>query len=146
MQRVEVHHIIRAPIEATWSSYTDHQSWTRWAGLGKVTLDRAGEPAPNGTGCVRVINTAGVRTIEEVVAFEPPRRMTYRLIGGIPVRDHLGEVRFDPRGDETLVTWRCQFKSKIPGMGPILELVLTRIFHRTLGRLARMLASPRGNK
>ena len=108
MKFVEVHAVIPAPIEAVWNRYTDHRSWTDWAGLGTVTLDREGSPAPNGVGCVRMISRGGVRVFEEVVSFEPPRRMSYRVVkGGIPIKNHLGEVEFEARGEQTLVTWRC---------------------------------------
>jgi len=29
--------------------------------------------------------------------------------GGIPIKDHMGEVLFEPHERGTLVTWRCQF-------------------------------------
>jgi uncharacterized protein YndB with AHSA1/START domain len=140
MQHVEVKRVIDAPIETVWNRYTDHVSWTEWAGLGKVTLDRRGDPPPNGVGCVRVISSAGVKVYEEVLSFEPPRRMTYRVVrGGLPFRDHLGEVSFEPRGEGTLVTWRCRFDSRIPGLGGLFRLFITRLFRNALEGLAKAL-------
>jgi uncharacterized protein YndB with AHSA1/START domain len=137
MQHVEVKRVIEAPIDAVWNRYTDHVSWTEWAGLGKVTLDRPGEPPPNGVGCVRVISSAGVKVYEEVLSFEPPRRMTYRVVrGGIPFRDHLGEVDFAPHAKGTLVTWRCRFESRIPGLGGLFRVFITRLFRNALDGLA----------
>jgi hypothetical protein len=86
MEHVEVRQVIEAPVQAVWDRYTDHVSWTEWAGMGKVRLDREGIPAPNGVGCVRVISNSGVKVFEEVVSFDPPERMTYRVVkGGIPI-------------------------------------------------------------
>lgn len=142
MQRVEVTERIEAPVEAVWSRYTDHVSWTDWAGLGRVRLQRQGTPAPNGVGCVRVITSAGVEVHEEVLTFEPPRRMTYRVVaGGPPMRDHLGEVIFTPDGNGTVLTWRCQFNSTIPGLGGILRIFITRLFRKALRSLARDLSA-----
>ena len=144
MQYVEVKRVIDAPIDTVWARYTDHVSWTEWAGLGKVTLDRQGDPPPNGVGCVRAIASGGVKVIEEVLTFESPRRMTYRIVrGGLPIRDHLGEVDFEPHGDRTLVTWRCRFDSKIPGLGWIFRFFITRLFRNALEGLAKDLTTAR---
>ncbi len=140
MQRVEVQRVFNAPIDTVWARYTDHVGWTRWAGLGTVRLDRQGTPAPNGVGAVRAISSAGVTVYEEVLTFEPPKRMTYRVVkGGIPIKDHLGEVLFEARGDGTLITWRCQFESKIPGLGVLFRILITRLFSKALTGLSRQL-------
>jgi len=141
VQRVEVQQRIAAPIETVWDRYTDHASWTDWAGLGRVRLEREGVPPPNGVGCVREISSAGVAVYEEVLTFDRPHRMTYRVVrGGLPIRDHLGEVVFEARDGATLVTWRCQFNSRIPGLGGVFRLVITRLFRNALSSLARRLA------
>jgi len=137
MQHVEVSQYVGAPPEAVWARYTDHRSWTEWAGIGTVTLDRQGMPAPNGVGCVRVISAGGTRTFEEILSYEPPHRMTYTLRkGAAPIRDHLGEVVFTPEGAGTRVTWRCRFESRIPGLGGLFRFGITRLFARVLRRLA----------
>lgn len=138
MRYVEVQQVIEAPVQAVWDRYTDHVSWTDWAGVGTVRLDRTGVPPPNGVGSVRAISSAGVKVFEEVVSFDPPRRMTYRVVkGGIPIKDHLGEVVFEPHERGTLVTWRCQFNSRVPGLGLALQLLVTRIFRNALRGLSR---------
>ena len=125
-------------LKRVWSRYTDHVSWTEWAGLGKVTLDRQGEPPPNGVGCVRAISSSGVKVLEEVLTFDAPRRMTYRIVrGGLPIKDHLGEVDFEAHGDRTLVTWRCRFDSKVPGLGGVFRFFITRLFRNALEGLAK---------
>lgn len=137
MQHVEVTRVIEAPIENVWNRYTDHVSWTEWAGMGTATLDRAGDPRPNGTGCVRVISNLGVKVYEEVLSYDAPTRMTYRVVrGGIPIRDHLGEVTFEPQDDGTRITWRCRFESKVPGLGGFFRWLVTTLFTRALAGLA----------
>lgn len=146
MQQVEVSKIIHAPLQNVWDRYTDHVSWTQWAGLGKVRLAREGVPPPNGVGCVRVISSGGIEVHEEVLTFEAPRRMTYRVVkGGIPIRDHLGDVQFEALNDATRIVWRCQFNSKIPGLGGAFRWLVTRLFRNALNGLAKAMekASPR---
>lgn len=139
MQHVEVSRRFDAPVTRVWERYTDHRDWTGWARIGRVALERTGTPAPNGVGCVRKITTAGFSVWEEVLEFEPERRMVYRLIrGAVPIRDHRGEVLFE--ADEaggTRVTWRCRFDSAIPGLGGLMRRGIGRMFADVLARLER---------
>ena len=139
MQKVEVIQTIDAPVQAVWDRYTDHVSWSEWAGFGRVQLEREGTPSPNGVGCVRVFSNAGFKVVyEEVLSFEPPRRMTYRIVRGpVPVKDHLGEVLFEPLDGGTRIIWRCQFNSKIAGLGGLFRTLITRMFRNALVSLAR---------
>jgi hypothetical protein len=129
---------ILAPRDEVWRVYTDHVSWTDWAGIGKVRLEREGQPPPNGVGCVRVISSFVVSVYEEILSFDAPTRMTYRIVrGGLPIRNHRGQVDFEADGDATNVTWRCEFESKIPGLGPLWKAIVTKVFRDTLAGLAR---------
>jgi hypothetical protein len=138
MQEVVARQRVPAKRPEVWRVYTDHVSWTDWAGLGTVRLARQGNPAPNGTGCVRVISSYGISVHEEVLSFDPPERMTYRVVrGGLPMKNHLGEVRLADDGGATLIEWRCRFDSRIPGLGPVWRAIVGKIFRDTLLRLAR---------
>ena len=138
MQHVEVQHTFRVPLERVWARYTDHAAWGEWAGLGRVRLAQLGVPPPNGVGCVREFRSGGTTTQEEVLTYEPPHRFTYALRRGpVPIADHLGEVMFEARDGGTLVTWRCRFRSRIPGLGGLLRVMITRLFRNALRGLER---------
>jgi uncharacterized protein YndB with AHSA1/START domain len=138
MQQVEVERSFAAPPQHVWDVYTDHAGWSHWAGFRRSWLEVEGREHRNGTGAVRVFSSGGVKATEEVLDFEPPKRMTYRLVrGGLPLKDHLGEVIFEPDGEGTRVIWRCRFESRIPGLGPPMRLLITRIFRNALEGLAR---------
>lgn len=137
MQEVEVVRRFRAPPQAVWDVYTDHARWSEWAGFGSSRLDRPGAPDPNGSGAVRAFGSGGVTAFEEILEFEPPKRMTYRILrGGLPMKNHLGEVRLEADSDGTVLTWRCRFDSRIPGLGPLMRFAVTRVFRRALAGLA----------
>lgn len=139
MQEIEVEHRYAAPPQAVWDVYTDHASWKDWAGVPQARLAKEGSPNPNGVGCVRELGVGPSRALEEVVDFEPPKRMAYKVVGGImPIRDHLGEVFFEPDGDGTRIVWRCRFDSKIPGLGWLLRLGITGFFRNALRGLERV--------
>ncbi len=139
MQTVEVEKRFDAPRQKVWDVYTDHVSWTEWAGTGKVRLEREGSPDRDGVGCVRVISNGPVAAYEEVLSFDPPKRMTYQVVKGVPMKNHLGEVVFEDDGDGTLVRWRCRFDSGIPGLGFLLRAVAARTFRTALDGLERRL-------
>jgi len=144
MVRIEVERRIDAPRERVWARYTDHVSWSEWAKMGKVRLEREGAPTRDGSGCVRVISNGGVSVVEEVLDFEAPARMTYRVVrGGIPIKDHLGEVMMEERGDGTQVVWCCRFRSRIPGLGWFWKLLVSRLFAGALAGLDKDLSTQR---
>jgi uncharacterized protein YndB with AHSA1/START domain len=139
MQHVEVKRSFRAPVDAVWDRYTDHADWKNWAGFSSSWLEKAGSPDRNGLGCIRGFGaTGGVKVYEQVVEWEPKSRFAYRILhGGLPLKDHYGEVSFAPDADGTLVTWRCRFDSKIPGFGWIFRIFIERIFRGALAGLSK---------
>ena len=139
MQHVQVQRHIAGPPQSVFDAYTDHVSWAEWAGIGPARLAREGVPAPNGVGCNRVLGPAISAAHEEILSFEPPKRMTYRIVKGLPVlRDHFGEVDFSSaEGGGTLVVWRFRFEPRIPGFGGLLRRMIERTFRGALEGLAR---------
>jgi SAM-dependent methyltransferase/uncharacterized protein YndB with AHSA1/START domain len=139
MQHVEVERRFDAPPAQVWKVYTDHAGWGAWAGLGRARLETEGHPDRNGVGAVRCFTSGGISVFEEVLSFDPPKRMTYRVVrGGIPImKDHLGEVVLEPDGAATRLIWRCRFGSKVPGLGAPMRWMITRLFRQALEGLAK---------
>jgi len=137
MHRVEVERIIEAPRETVFARYTDHAAWSEWAGAGKVALAREGTPDRNGVGCVREFRSArGLQ--EEVIEFHPPEHMAYRVIrGGFPIRDHRGDVRFEPHPRGTRVVWSVEFGSRLPFSEALIARFLRVVFRVFLERFER---------
>jgi uncharacterized protein YndB with AHSA1/START domain len=133
-------HVPAAP-DRVFALLTDHVGWERWAGVKEVVLRQKGDPPPNGLGAIRVIRAGGMAIEEEVTAFDPPSRMAYRLVAGAPVRDHEGQVRFEPDGSGTKVTWSVRFRPLVPGTGWLLRAMLSRSLRDVLARLAKKAGS-----
>jgi uncharacterized protein YndB with AHSA1/START domain len=137
MQQILVRRRIAGAPQAVFDAYTDHASWSEWAGVGAARLLREGVAARDGVGCVRVLGSGLAAVHEEVLSYEPPKRMTYRIVKGMAlIRDHFGEVDFEPCEGGTLVTWRCRFESRVPGLGGLIRLAVQRVFTRALDGLA----------
>ena len=138
MQNVEVVRTFPAEPQAVWDVYTNHVGWNAWAGLQHSSLKEEGQPDRNGTGAVRCLGSFGMNAYEEILEFDPPKRMTYRVVkGGLPMKDHLGEVLFEALGEGTRITWRCRFDSRVPGLGPFMRLFIARFFRTALQGLAQ---------
>ena len=135
MPEVRVQAEIAAPIEAVWSVYTDYTGWTEWAGVREVVLRRRGEPAPNGIGASCVLRARGVAIEEEIIGFEPPRRLRYRLVAGLPFRSYEGEVVLSELGENTRLSWQVRFEPRVIGTGGWMARLLRSELEQTLERL-----------
>ena len=137
VMEVEVERLVPHPVEAVFARYTDHAGWSEWAGVGPVRLVREGAPQRDGVGAVRAF--AKVPPLrEEVVAFDPPRSMEYRVVaGGFPLADHLGAVRFESAPGGTRVVWRVTARWRLPGTEWLASRALALFFGRLLASLER---------
>jgi uncharacterized protein YndB with AHSA1/START domain len=136
VQHIEIERRIAALPERVWEVVSDHRGWVRWAGASEVVLRSEGDPAPNGLGAIRVMRGRGVAVEEEIIGFDPPERMAYRIAGGLPVKDYRGEIRLEPSGTGTLLVWTAEFSPRIPLTGPLLRYGLERLLARMASSLA----------
>jgi hypothetical protein len=88
---------------------------------------RRGEPEPDGVGAVRRFTRFGVGSQEEVVAWEPPHHLGYRILTGFPVRNYRADVNLTPDGGGTVISWASTFDDKIPGLGRLMVVVASRL-------------------
>jgi uncharacterized protein YndB with AHSA1/START domain len=136
MQHIEIQRQIAAAPERVWELLADHRGWADWAGAREVVLRCEGDPAPNGLGAIRVVRGRGLAVEEEIIGFEPPRRMAYRIAGGLPVKSHRAEIRLEPAGTGTLLRWTADFSPSIPLTGRLVRYGLERALQRMAGALA----------
>lgn len=114
-----------APIDRVFDTLTDHRAYAAMTPVRKSTLDKEGTPAPNGLGAVRRLTVAGPPLVEEVIGYEKPNRFAYKMLSGLPVRDHVGEVTLTESGGGTRIVYKVTSTPTIPGgrfiLGPILK-------------------------
>jgi hypothetical protein len=115
-----------------WPLIGEAGRWKEWSFLDRSDLLRTGEPAPDGVGAVRRFTRFGVGSQEEVVAWEPPHHLGYRMLKGFPVRNYRADVTCTPDGSGTAIRWSATFDTKIPGTGRL----MTAVLHRTISRFA----------
>jgi uncharacterized protein YndB with AHSA1/START domain len=105
---------VSAPIETVFEVLTDHRGYADLTPLRASTLEREGDPSPNGVGAIRVLRLAGPPIREEVTVFEPPARFSYKLLSGAPVRTHTGTVELTSEANGTTLAWHVHTTPRIP--------------------------------
>ena len=124
---IEARVIAAAPRDTVWAVLADARSWHTWGPWDRAELEREGHDVADGVGAIRVFTRRPITSREEVVAFEPPLRLAYRLLSGLPVREYRAEVRLTADGAATEIHWRSEFESGVPGMAAFIGRIVPRV-------------------
>ena len=108
---------VAAPPELVFEVLTDHRRYAELTPLRRAELEREGNPAPNGVGAIRVLSAVGPPLREEVLVYEPSTRFSYKLLSGLPVRDHVGTVELVPAGGGTRIAYAVRTTPTVPVAG-----------------------------
>ncbi len=110
---------VSAAPEVVFDVLTDHRRYAEMTPLRKSVLEREGEPAPNGVGSIRKLSAVGPALREETIVYERPSRFSYKLLSGLPVRDHVGTVSLEANGAGTKVTYAVKTTATVPIVGGV---------------------------
>jgi hypothetical protein len=77
-----------------------------------------------GVGAIRSVRTGPLRVREEIIEVVPDRRIRYRLLDGLPMRNYIGETTLEALPDGTRIRWQSSFFPVVPGTGWIFRLVM----------------------
>jgi len=128
---------VAAAPETVFAVLTEHHRYAEITPMRKSVLEREGDPAPNGVGAIRVLTAVGPPLREEVVAYEPPHRFSYKLLSGAPVRDHVGTVEITPRGDGSRVVYAVRTIPTLPLVGAAVVAVVKLAIKQLLDGIAK---------
>ncbi len=139
----------RAPAAVLWPLVGEVARWTQWSWMTHAKLVHDGAPTPDAVGAVRNMGVGPVGSREEVVVWDPPCHLGYVLRSGVPVRNYRADVHLTEDATGTTVSWEGHFDALIPGSGPIMRAVLSRItagFARRVCRYADGLGDLEGDQ
>lgn len=129
---------VAAPPEVVFDVLTDHRRYTEITPLRKAELEREGEPTPNGLGAIRVLSAVpGPPMREEVIGYERPNRFSYKILSGLPVRDHVGTVELKSAGEGTELVYAVKTTPTIPLSGPIFMAILKKAIRDLIAGVAK---------
>lgn len=132
VRRIDVHATTAAPSEAVWALLADATTWPEWSDFEEAVIEQPDADGGQGIGSRRRFRYRHTRSLEEIVAFEPPRHVAYVLLAGLPVRGYRGDVVLTPTGSGgTDIHWHSEFRVKVPGTGGLVVRRL-REFIQTL--------------
>lgn len=126
---------VNAPPSRVFDALTDHAGYSAMTPMRKSTLTKEGEPAPNGLGAIRELTLVGPPIVEEVVGYERPSYFAYKALKGLPVSEHLGEVRLSESGNGTHVAYTLSYTPSLPG--PAVGLILKQAIGGLLRGIAK---------
>jgi uncharacterized protein YndB with AHSA1/START domain len=126
-----------APPERVFEAVSDHERFFTGGKIVRCRVIEPGRAEKNGLGCVREVEARSVRYVEEITAFERPKRLDYRIrTCNLPIRHEGSRLDFVPSGQGTEVTWTARFEVPVFLVGPLLTWLwrkaLTREFERLL--------------
>jgi len=127
---------------AVYDLVADGATWPSWTPIGSFRLEREGEDGGQTRGAIRVFRILVGSSREEIVELRPAEQVSYRLLSGLPVRDHRADVLLTPSEGGTAIAWQETFVPRIPGTGPALRLFLTWFTRRFANGLAAHAARP----
>lgn len=127
------------PPEVLWAAVSDHEGMSDWAGA-RVTV--VAGPADGGVGTVRRIHARGLTIDEEVVYADPPRRLVYRIVRGMPLlRFHRGEIVIEPWGKSgSQLRWSIMMDHAVPGVARLIAAPLQPAMRGALAKLRTQLS------
>jgi uncharacterized protein YndB with AHSA1/START domain len=126
-----------APPDAVWPLVGEAEAWATWAGFTRATLERPGSPDRQGVGAVRHFAMGPGGSREQVLEWEPPHHLAYTIVTGFPVRNYRADVRLEPDGSGTRITWSATFDEPMRGTGRVMRFAVHRLLHRFVTRLVR---------
>jgi hypothetical protein len=154
MREIHVVHQFAAAPERVFAALSDHVSFLS-NGTVRCRLQREGTTQRDGIGAVREVEGDGLRFVEDITAFDPPRHYEYvirsmtRANGGtLPLRHERGWLDFTPTAGGTRVDWHSRIHATIPLLGslliePLVARKLEHAFTTLLQRAAaRMTSAP----
>jgi uncharacterized protein YndB with AHSA1/START domain len=125
--------------DTVFALLADAPRWKDWAGplVREASWDREGDPAPGGVGAIRKLGSKPFYGREEIVHYDPPRRLSYTILSGQPVRNYRADVDLTPVDGGTHIRWSSRFEPAVPGTGAAMRWYLRRIIAGFTRRLAR---------
>ena len=119
MQRIEIVQDFTLPVQRVFAYLSEHENLGPLFG---ATIERVrdGHETRNGIGSVRRLKVGPLPPFEETVTgFELGEYVEYRITKGSPLKDHVGTMRFAPRGTGSTLTYVIEF-----GAPPLLDKVV----------------------
>jgi hypothetical protein len=127
MQRVHVTQDFRQPVSELFAYLSEHENLEALFGAKIRRLSDGSDGTRNGVGSSRELKLGPLPPfVETIVEVIPDELVRYRITRGSVLKDHEGVMRFSSQGTGSRLDYTITFDGKLPGIGPLAQLTLTR--------------------
>src|SRR3954471_1628959 len=137
MATFTVHRSIAAPMDVVFDVITDHEGYADISVFRSSTLEREGDPEPDGAGAIRALKVIGPTIREQVTTFERPSLFEYKALSGIPARSHTATIKLGVEGTGTFLSYRVDSVPKLPIPPAVWSAMLRPGFKRLVHDVAK---------
>ena len=101
--------------EVLWALLADAESYCRWGPWSMACYESKGDESAGGVGAVRRLKLGRTTVVERVEEVDPPRRLVYCVVKGMPVRNYRAEVSITPTAEGARVHWSATWDRTLVG-------------------------------
>jgi uncharacterized protein YndB with AHSA1/START domain len=112
---VEAEGTTTAAPAAIWALLADAESYCRWGPWATSGYENKGDGATGGVGAIRRLRLGRTTVIERVEEVDPPQRLVYSVVKGMPVRNYRSEVTITPTDEGARVHWSADWDRTLLG-------------------------------
>lgn len=124
MKTIIVKRTIKAPIEQVFDQLTDLANYEAFPGVRRARFIREGLREKNGVGAIREVDARVFWLQEEILGFDRPNRMDYRIQQSRPGINHeSGSMVLKQTDKGVEVTWSSTFSLPLPMISGVAEQV-----------------------
>jgi uncharacterized protein YndB with AHSA1/START domain len=133
MQRVHVVQDFPQPVSELFAHLSEHENLEPLFGARIRRLTDGTDGTRNGVGSSRELRVGpGAPFVETNVEVVPDALIRYRITRGGLVKDHEGVMRFSATPTGSRLDYTIDFAGKVPGLGPLVRVMLTRSVTKAL--------------
>jgi hypothetical protein len=142
MNRVHVTESFPQPVEELFAYLSEQENLGPLFGANVRRLSDGADGTRNGTGASRELRVGPLPGfVETNVEVIPDELIRYQITKGGVLKNHEGVMRFSPEGTGSHLDYTIEFDGKLPGIGPVVQAMLTRSITNQLRRYARRSAA-----
>ena len=137
MQRVHVSQDFPQPVDELFAYLSEQENLEPLFGAKIKRLTDGSDGTRNGAGASRELRVGPLPGfVETNVEVIPNELVRYRITKGGVLRNHEGVMRFSSRGTGSHLDYTIDFDGKLPGIGPVVQKMLTRGISQGLRKYA----------
>jgi hypothetical protein len=122
----------------------DGSTWPSWSPIRSFALAKEAPEGGEGVGAVRRFQNWGVGSTEVITELVTDRRLEYRQLTGVPIRDHVASIELQPSSDArggTDIVWNESFRTWQPGLAFFLRWFIRRCANGLAARATELAAA-----